>query len=135
MNYYLGLALAILGPLTILAGALGLIGARDRRLVRQSVSLADRRIAILSPRKARALEKALVSFLSTTVGSVVAEDPRIIDRLDLFWTVRTERRTEAPLSRRMRAEMTRSARLADSRPHRRRIAEEALGLAPLPATA
>lgn len=128
MSFYLGMATAILAPMVVLAAALAAVSARDRRLVRTAVSLADRRIAVLSARKARALEKALVSFLTGPLGAAVAEDPRITDRLHLFWSVRASRRAGTPLPLRHLA-VARQSGTSPSR--RRRSAEAALGLAPL----
>lgn len=108
----LGVAVAVAVPALCWAASLVVSARIDRRRVRQAIHLADRRIAILVPRKAAALETALQAYLRTPAGKAVAADPRITARVELF----------AELSR---------ARTFDRALHLRRKAEADLLLAPL----
>jgi hypothetical protein len=82
-----------------------IVSARiDRRRVRQAIHLADRRIAILAPRKAAALETALQVYLNTPAGKAVAGDPRITARLELFAALARSRDFDRELHLRRKAE-------------------------------
>lgn len=81
MSFYLDLALAVLAPGALLVAALIGSSARDLRRAGKAISLADRRIAIMTPRKARSLSAALESFLSTPSGYVAATDPKVLHRV------------------------------------------------------
>jgi len=77
----------------VLAWALAVGGAflirRHRMgLARTALGLADRRIWVLHPRRARRLENALLLLVKTHGGSTVAADPRVTARLALFRDVR-----------------------------------------------
>lgn len=107
-----GVAIAVAVPGLAWAAATAVSARIDRRRLRQAIHLAGRRIAIMAPRRAAALETALHAYLRTPAGKAVAADPRITARLELF----------AELSR---------ARTFDRALHLRRKAEADLLLAPL----
>lgn len=69
-------------------------------LARTAMSLADRRIWVLHPRRARQLEHALLLLLDTPSGSTIATDPRVTARLALFREV--SQRVEAATRHRIR---------------------------------
>lgn len=91
MNDYLILEAAILAPAASMLITVAIMNANTRRRARLALRLADRRIAILSPRKAKALESALVHFLGTADGAALADEPAVSERLNLFLTLRGER--------------------------------------------
>ncbi|HEX9086735.1 MAG TPA: hypothetical protein VF867_04335 [Arthrobacter sp.] len=69
-------------------GGAFLIRRHRMGLARTALNLADRRIWVLHPRRARRLENALLMLLDTPGGSTIAADPRITARLALFEEVR-----------------------------------------------
>lgn len=95
MNEYLALEAAVLAPAASMLITVAIRNANRRRLARKAVELADRRIAILAPRRAKAMEDALVSFLGTTDGAALAADPRTTARLNLFRALRGEQPARA----------------------------------------
>jgi hypothetical protein len=103
MSYYLGLIVSVAAP-ALAAGALMVaVAAHDRRLVRRAIHLADRRIAILAPRKVRALDDALGIYLATPSGKAVAGDPLIAARVELLEGVRNAHDFARHLVRRRKA--------------------------------
>jgi hypothetical protein len=102
MSYYLGLIVSVAAPAP--AGALMVaVAAHDRRLVCRAIHLADRRIAILAPRKVRALDDALGIYLATPSGKAVAVDPLIAARVELLEGVRNAHDFARHLVRRRKA--------------------------------
>ncbi|QOD05813.1 hypothetical protein [Pseudarthrobacter sp. BIM B-2242] len=118
MNDYLALEAAILAPAASMLVTVAIRSANTRRRARLALRLADRRIAILSPRRAKALESALVHFLGTADGAVFAADPRTTERLNLFRTLRGERpaRAVGPRHRKTTEELTRARPAVASQP-------------------
>lgn len=110
MNDYLALEAAILAPAASMLVTVAIRNANTRRRAQMALRLADRRIAILSPRRAKALESALVNFLGTSDGAAFAADPRTTARLNLFRTLRGARpaRAAGPRHRKTTEELTRA---------------------------
>lgn len=107
MSFYFDIAAAILTPAALLAAALNAAAVRDLRRAGRAITLSERRIAILTPRKARALARALESFLSTPAGTAAAADPRVAVRLHLLRTA-SGARTTPPGSLRAELDYTES---------------------------
>lgn len=106
MTGYFIVEAAILAPAVSMLITVAIRNANTRRLARKALRLADRRIAILAARKARAMEAALVAFLGTAEGASLASDPRVADRLNFFLALRGERpaRSAGPRHRKFTAD-------------------------------
>lgn len=112
MTGYFVAEAAIFAPAASMLITVAIRSANERRLARRALRLADRRIAILAPRKARAMERALVAFLGTAAGASLADDRQVADRLDLFLALRGERSVRAAGPRHRKADDTVSPALS-----------------------
>jgi hypothetical protein len=103
-SFTFGVLVSVAVPAISWAATLAASARIDRRRVRRAIHLADRRIAILAPRKAAALEAALRVYLHTPTGKAVAADPRIARRLELFAALTRARNFDRQLRLRRNAE-------------------------------
>lgn len=98
MSFYFDIIAAVLAPGALLVAALVSASARDLRRANQALRLSNRRLAILSPRKARNLGNALGRLLATPVGEVLSREPRVAERLHLLAAAAGQRSAPRALS-------------------------------------
>lgn len=96
-NYWL-LAAGAVALLVILARE-----AWRRIVIRKALSLSPELVALLTTYELTTLRNGLDTYLTTPVGSALAEDPRVLERQALFASIQKQRDDAAVDARRKHA--------------------------------